>query len=255
MDELNNKPNPFNEENNNAQENRNTYEMPSADPYNLPPAGSASPYGEQQQSNPYQQQSNPYQQQSNPYQQQYNPYQQPQQFDQGAAGYDRSAVPPQNGTPYGQYQQNYSYNQQNIPQQGYVPQQGYGMPYQPQPSAGMAVASLVLGILSIFMGLFMFSMPVLFLMPIIGIVLGVVFKCKHLPVGKGLSTAGIITSAVGLAIPVIMLILMVIVLITNGDKVMDFIREFSPEQYEELYELYGDQFPQWFGEAIFRILR
>ena len=54
------------------------------------------------------------------------------------------------------YQQNYNYNQQNINQQGYVPpqQEYYGyqpyMPYPQQPSQGMAIASLVLGIVSIF---------------------------------------------------------------------------------------------------------
>lgn len=215
MDEFNN--NPFNEDKNT---DGNT-----PDPYNAGP----DPYNQQ----PVQG--------GQPYQQQYN-------------------VPPQNGqyqqgqSPYNMPQGNYGYNQQNIPQNGYsAPQgvpQGYGVPYQPQQSTGMAVASFVLGILSICTGLFMFSFPFLFLMPIIGIILGIVFKCKKLPVGKGMSTAGIITSVIGLVIPISLLIFVVVMLLTNGAKLMQYIKQFSPEQYEQLYEMYSDQFPQWFSGAI-----
>ena len=65
------------------------------------------------------------------------------------------------------YQQNYNYNQQNINQQGYIPPQhgGYGYqqytPYPQQPSQGMAIASLVIGIVSIVFALVTACLPFL----------------------------------------------------------------------------------------------
>ena len=218
MDEFNN--NPFNED--------KTAGGNSPDPYNT-------------QNDPFNQQ--PVQgQNGQPYQQPYN-------------------VPPQNGqyqqgqNPYIMPQGDYGYNQQNIPQNGYAAPQGYGVPYQPQQSTGMAVASLVLGIISICTGLFMFSFPFLFLMPIIGIILGIVFKSKKLPVGKGMSTAGIITSVIGLVIPLALLVFVVVMLVTNGAELMQYLKQISPEQYEQLYEIYGEQFPQWFSGAISFLIR
>lgn len=232
MDEFNN--NPFNEEKSGVSP---------ADPYVQ--------QGQQEQPQQYQQPQN------------YDPYnQQPAQGQQYAQNQQQYDLPPQNGqngqNPYGA-QGGYNYNQQNIPQGGYVPPQGYAAnqgygyyaPYQqPQQSTGMAVASLVLGILSICTGLFMFSFPFLFLFPIIGIILGIVFKCKKLPVGKGMSTAGIITSAIGLAIPIALLAFVVVMLLTNGAELMQNLKQISPDQYEQLYEMYGDQFPQWFDAAV-----
>lgn len=216
MDEFNN--NPFNEDKN---------------------AGESSP-------NPYNAQNDPYNQQhvqgqnGQPYQQQYNvppqngQYQQNPQYQQGQ-------------NPYNMPQGGYGYNQQNIPQNGYAAPQGYGVPYQPQQTGtGMAVASLVLGIISICAGIFMFAFPVLFLVPIIGIILGVVFKCKRLPVGKGMSTAGIITSVIGLILP----ILFIVVMLANMTNLLQYIKDMSPEQYEQLYEMYGEQFPEWFAGVV-----
>ena len=253
MDELNN--NPFDEQDNSNGDPNNANQQNSGyDPYNQP-RQNTNPYGQSQQNaNPYgqpQQNANPYgqpQQNSNPYgqpQQNSNPYGQPQQN-----------IP--YNQPYQQYNgQTGTYNQQNIPTQGYVPPQ-YGMPYNPyspqNQSTGMAVASLVLGILSIVLSLFMFSFPPLFLLPIIGLVLGIVFKSKHLPVGKGLSTAGIITSVLGLILPIVLVIIVAVLLVTHGDIFMQQLKIQSPEEYEYLYELYGDQFPQWF-EGMFRFLR
>ncbi|MDE6746126.1 MAG: DUF4190 domain-containing protein, partial [Oscillospiraceae bacterium] len=190
MDEFNN--NPFNEEKNGA-DPQNPYQQPMQnqqgqgyDPYNQQPMQGQP----MQNGQPYQQpynvppQNGQYQQNPNgqPYQQPYN-------------------VPLQNG----QYQQ--GQNPYGMPQGGYAAPQGYGVPYQPQQSTGMAVASLVLGIVSICTGLFMFAFPVLFLVPIIGIILGIVFKSKKLSVGKGMSTAGIITSVIGLILPILFVVL------------------------------------------------
>ncbi len=154
------------------------------------------------------------------------------------------------------YQQNYNYNQQNINQQGYVPPQqgGYGYqqytPYPQQPSQGMAIASLVLGIISIVFALFTAMFPFLFLVPIIGIILGALHKGKHLPVGKGISTAGIVTSIIGIILTILIYVLCVILVIYGMEEMIDFIRQTSPEDYEMLYEMYGEMYPEWFDEAI-----
>lgn len=156
-------------------------------------------------------------------------------------------------------QQNYNYNQQNINQQGYIPPQhsGYGyqqyVPYPQQPSQGMAIASLVLGIVSIVFSLFTLALPFLFLVPIIGIILGALHKGKHLPVGKGLSTAGIITSIVGIVLPIIIVIACVVFVFSNPEfmrEYMDLYKEMYPEDYELLYEMLGENYPEWFSEAI-----
>lgn len=106
----------------------------------------------------------------------------------------------------------------------------------------MAVASLVLGITSIVAGIFMFVFPVLWLLPIIGIVLGIVFKCKHLPVGKGISTAGIVTSIVGIVAPIIL----IVIIILNMTSILDYLKENSPDTYEQYYDQFYDDFPEWF---------
>lgn len=240
MDDMNNNgSNPFDEQNMQEEQKQNTY-----DPYNQPSQQNYDPYN--QPADPYaQQNTNPYAQQGQ-YSQPYNqPYKQP--YDQGQQGQYMQDV----SSPYDQ--QN-TYNRQNIPQSGYV-QSPYGTQYRPympaqNMSTGMAVASLVLGICSIVLGIFMFAFPPLFLLPIIGLILGIVFKCKHLPVGKGMSTAGIITSIFGLIIPLALLIMIMVMLITNGAEIMEFMKQYSPEDYEELYEIYGEQFPEWFEGAM-----
>lgn len=157
------------------------------------------------------------------------------------------------------YQQNYNYNQQNINQQGYVPPQqgGYGyqqyVPYQQMPSQGMAIASLVLGIVSILFAFFAMAIPFLFIIPIIGIILGALHKGKHLPVGKGFSTAGIVTSIIGLILPIVIIIVFVAIILSNPDFMrdcMNMIKELSPEDYEIMFETYSEMFPEWFSDAF-----
>lgn len=218
MDEFNNDRNPFEEEK----------------------QGTQNPYGEQQ---GYQQQA-PYQQPQNPYNQQPDPYnQQPNQYSQQQNPY--SQQPNQYNQQQNPYSQPY---QQNIPQQGYAQPRGYGMPYQPyasrQQSTGMAVASLVLGIISIVCAFFsLFIVPLI--IPLIGLILGIVYKTKHYTVGRGISTAGIITSAIGLVLPFVLLV----VLVAAMPALIEFVRQNSPEQYKELYDTYSKQFPEWFNEA------
>ncbi len=164
---------------------------------------------------------------------------------------------PQNQQPY---QQDYSYNQQNINQQGYIPPQQsiyqQYTPYPQQPSQGMAIASLVLGIISIVFALITAMMPLFFIVPIIGIILGALHKSKHLPVGKGISTAGIVTSIVGIVVTILIYVacFALVAYVANNpefmSEYMDMLKDVSPEDYEMLYEMYGEMFPEWFSEAI-----
>ena len=162
-----------------------------------------------------------------------------------------------NISPYQQTPYNRS-NQQNF--NPYAQQGGWQGMQQAQynavqQSTGMATASLVLGIISIVMGLPALALPFLFLIPIIGLILGIVYKTKHLPVGKGLSTAGIITSSIGLVLPIVIVFIAAFWLIANGAEAMEYIRQISPELYEEYREQFGDQFPEWFTSVLYFIFK
>ncbi len=86
------------------------------------------------------------------------------------------------------------------PQQ--YPQQPYGQ-YQAPPPRGMSIASLVLGLVSIFTG---FTGVV----PILGLILGVI-GLKREPAGKSMAIAGLIINALAL-IGWILLIIVVVVI-------------------------------------------
>ena len=250
MDDFNNNNDPFNEQ--------KPDNMPQGDPYNQP---QGNPYN-QPQGNPYNMpQGDPYNQpQGNPYAQQQpqqgNPYNMPQgnPYNQQGNTYNQQAQ--QGQSPYAMPSQQTPYNQ---PGAAYG-QPVYGAPYQPyqNQSTGMAVASLVLGIISIVFSLFVFTMPVLIILPIIGLILGIVFKSKHLPVGRGLSTAGIITSACGIILPILILILVMVLMMNHSlDGFMsDMLRQIKatdPELYQEYYEMLGDSFPEWFEGILFAL--
>lgn len=120
-------------------------------------------------------------------------------------------APQQNQNYQQSYQQNQNYNQApNYNQNqsyGYAPNQGqpqnpnYGYaPVQPQatdPGKGMAIASLVLGIVAFFC------------FPIITGALGIIFGCVAKGKGcrSGMATAGIICGSIGIALWLLMLIL------------------------------------------------
>jgi hypothetical protein len=116
----------------------------------------------------------------------------------------------------------------------------YGnQPYQYFPT-GMATASLILGILSILGSLFLY-MPPLFLLPIIGIILGAVYKHKHYPVGRGRSTAGIVLSILSIVI----CIAFIVIIFMNIGQLMEYYREFMPEYYDQYLRQYEDVFRQY----------
>lgn len=186
------------------------------------PAGQNQAYGQQPQP-PYGQQP------QSPYGQPYG--QQPQ------PPYGQQPQPPY-GQPYGQQPQP-PYGQQPQPPYGQQPQPPYGQqpqppfdpnqPYGQQPNSGqqpqnkgLAIASMVLGIVSLVScclnDFFMLARAV------VGLILGIIYRSKY---GKsGMATAGIVCSAIALGLAVL-LIIFGIVLIT-------WLSENYPQYFEEL---------------------
>lgn len=101
----------------------------------------------------------------------------------------------------GQYPQQ-PYPQQN--QQGYpgTYPTGYGQPYAPPPR-GMSITSLVLGLVSIFSGF-------TFIVPIAGLVFGVI-GIKREPAGRGMAIAGLILNSVMLVGWIILIALAIVI--------------------------------------------
>ena len=164
-----------------------------------------------------------------------------------------------NGSGY--YNQN-SYNQNSYNQNGYNQNNydmnnpnnyqynqygGYQDPYfQRQPSQGMAVGSLVCGIVGLSAGILGWVFPLLFFVPLVGLILGIVFKVKYPGFAKGISTAGIVLNAIGIALPFIF----IIVAVASLPEIMDWMQQVDPEAYEELYEEYADELPGMFSAAF-----
>jgi hypothetical protein len=105
---------------------------------------------------------------------------------------------------------------------------------------GLATGSLVLGIISFVLGLFIAILPIpLGALPIIGIILGCVHKSKHYPVGKGSSTAGIVLSALTL----VFAIGLIIVSFAMLPYMLEYIYENNPALYDEYFgSTYGYNF-------------
>ena len=112
------------------------------------------------------------------------------------------------GNSYGQYQDPYgqqAYGSSGAYQQPY-PQQPYP---QQQPAGGLAIASLILGIISIPLALF-FSIGGI-ICAIIGLVLASMAKKRGNQ--SGVRTAGFICSIIGLILSIILLIFTIVVLV------------------------------------------
>lgn len=150
---------------------------------------------------------------------------------------------------YAQYGQNQNQNQYgNNSQYNYSQQYAqYGQNayagYSGIPDTKLATASLVIGIISLIAWPFMFVFPPLFVLPIVGLILGIVHKSKHIPEGKGTSTAGIVLSSISLALPVIAIIIIIAML----PQLLEWLKTNSPEQYQQMYEQYHDQLPYLFN--------
>jgi hypothetical protein len=156
----------------------------------------------------------PYQQtgyQQPPYQQ--PPYQQPP--------YQQ---PPYQQPPYQQQQY-----QTPPPQPEYQYQQNYQQYQEPEvkKSSGMAIASMVLGIVSfIFSCVFYISIPA----GIVGLILGII-SLKNRKGGKGMAIAGVILSGIGLLIAIIVVITAASLI--NNPYLSDLMQEF--EYYDYTY--------------------
>ncbi len=98
---------------------------------------------------------------------------------------------------------NNEWNNNNFPQQPYQPTIIVGEREQ-KGSSNLAVTSLVLGILAILMSIFLFwAFYIAFVMGAIGLIMGIVSIAQHRE-GKGMAVAGIITSAIGLLISLVL---------------------------------------------------
>jgi hypothetical protein len=162
----------------------------------------------------------PYQQpnQQTPYQQ--TPYQQPT--------YQQTPYQPNSQqTPYQQNPQQPPYQQQY--QQPIRPDYQYQQQFQEpvqKPSSGMAVASMVLGIVA-----FLFSCVYFIAIPaaIVGLILGIV-SIKGRKGGKGMAIAGIILSGIGIVIALI-LIFSAAALMSNEGFMSDILNDLDYESY------------------------
>lgn len=115
----------------------------------------------------------------------------------------------QNG--YNQPQNNYNYNQQQGYQNGYnQPQQYYQNPTDN--SKGLAIASLVLGIVGI---VFSFILCIGPICSIVGLILGIVSRKKN-SVNNGMATAGIVLSIIVLALWAAYLIFLLVAYVLYG---------------------------------------
>ena len=109
------------------------------------------------------------------------------------------------------------------------------------PGKGAGIAGMILGIASlVFMCYFYISLPC----AIVGLILSISSKSKAKKAGmkNGFSVAGIITSAIGLGIAVLYIVLAIIglaVLVDSGYSVQDIMNgNFDLEEFFEEYEYY-----------------
>ncbi|MGN1126348.1 MAG: DUF4190 domain-containing protein [Ruminococcus sp.] len=138
----------------------------------------------------------------------YNP--QPQTDNQNAYGsqqnnYQNGYSQPQNG--YQNNQNGYNYNPQPNYQNGYNQPQQYYQDYNDD-SKGLAVASLVLGIVSFFCCGSICS--------IVGLILGIVARKKN-SVNNGMATAGIVLSIIALVLWAVYFVFVIVYSVEHGN--------------------------------------
>lgn len=108
--------------------------------------------------------------------------------------------------------------QSSPPPQSPPPGQHYGA--GPQPQNGMAVAALVLGIVSIVFAFLFF--PIGLILGVLGIVFGIIGRNRaqaNPAMGRrGMAIAGLITGVIGLVISIVILVLTVVLVNEVGDQ-------------------------------------
>lgn len=196
------------------------------------------------------QQNDPYAQHNDPAQG-YDPYNQPNNArygdpSQGADPYDqpnnaRYGYPQQGYDPYAQPRQGCDPYAQNPQYQQYVQNQyGGGVySYPVKANEGLATASLVMGILALVSGITVYP-PILF--GILGLIFGIIYKCKHNPNGNGKAVAGIVCSSIA----IVFVILMVVAVFAMMPQIIATLKETDPEMYDMYYDMFYDTYPQWF---------
>jgi hypothetical protein len=116
----------------------------------------------------------------------------------------------------------------------------YGAPYRYYPT-GMATASMIIGICSVVLFPLLAVFLPLLIAPVIGIVLGIVYKTKHYPLGKTASTAGIILSALS----IVLCIALTVYILTNYQEIFQTLKDTDPEMYEQQIEPYREYFEEY----------
>ena len=137
-----------------------------------------------------------------------NPYQgDPQWPSQPQEGYPPAGAPNPSSIPPTQYAQPYAGSSSPYPSQPnqpgywapspYAPYPGVGVPLnQPQQGNGLAVAGLVLGIISMFTWWFLFTLPI----PIVGIILSVLGRRSA--TRRTMATWGLVLSIISIALTI-----------------------------------------------------
>lgn len=106
---------------------------------------------------------------------------------------------------------------------------------QRQPSNGLAIASMVLGIISIVLGL-CYGVGIIF--GIVSIILGIMSKKASDGKLSGMALAGIICSVIGIIISIIMLIIVIIS--------FSMASEFSQSQgYDNIYDWFNSTYGEY----------
>jgi hypothetical protein len=84
------------------------------------------------------------------------------------------------------------------------------------------------------------ALPIPFaIMPIIGLILGIVYKSKKYPVAKGVSTAGIILNSIALVITIVGIILSAFFLVGMAEAFENYdYGDYS--DYSDYYEYFDD---------------
>ncbi|HOV40538.1 MAG TPA: DUF4190 domain-containing protein [Oscillospiraceae bacterium] len=155
--------------------------------------------------------------QQNPYQQQ--PYQ-PEQ-----SGSAENPYSPNSYQQYGSTENSYSQSSYQQPAQQY---NYYQQPGNPPAKSGLSIASMVLGILSILF----FCIPYISIpLAIVGLILGIISLVKKQG-GKGMAIAGVICSAIGFVIGIIIIIMAIAAVSSGMYSSPDFWSSFM-EEYQQ----------------------
>jgi heme/copper-type cytochrome/quinol oxidase subunit 2 len=84
----------------------------------------------------------------------------------------------------------------------------------------------------------------LVIVPIIGLILGIVYKSKKYPVKRGASTAGIVCNSIGIVLPIVTLIALVVFAMNMMGNMEEIL---GPEAYAQFQEELDRQLEENYG--------